>query len=211
MKNLILIAPPAAGKGTISSELLKKYHYKHISTGDILRNASKENEEVKKLLEDGKLIPDSIILPLFKKELINISKDSFILDGIPRTVEQAEYLKKVFEELNVDNYVVINIDISYDTLEKRVIGRRVCETCKNTYNVYFNECAPKEENVCDVCGGRLITRSDDTKETFKVRYETYLNETAPLISYYKNENKLYVVNASVGKDNILKEVEDILL
>lgn len=209
MKNIILIAPPAAGKGTISSELVRKYNYNHLSTGDLLRKVAKENNEVKEMLEEGKFIPDSIILPLFKEEFKNNTKP-FILDGIPRTLEQAVWLKEVFQELNVNNYVVINMEISKDILEKRVTGRRICENCKSIYNIYFEDFKPLNESLCDKCSGKLITRTDDSLDTFNLRYETFLKETKPILNFYEQENVLKNVDATLKTEEILKEVENII-
>lgn len=209
MKNIILIAPPATGKGTISSELVRKYNYNHLSTGDLLRKVAKENNEVKEMLEEGKFIPDAIILPLFKEEFKNNTKP-FILDGIPRTLEQAVWLKEVFQELNVNNYVVINMEISKDILEKRVTGRRICENCKAIYNIYFEDFKPINESLCDKCSGKLITRTDDSLDTFNLRYETFLKETKPILNFYEQENVLKNVDATLKTAEILKEVENII-
>ncbi len=211
MKNLILIAPPAAGKGTISSYLVEHRGYTHISTGDILRNVAKEDSEmgrlVKGLMQEGKFIGDDIILPLFKEELLKQKEKPFILDGLPRTINQANYLTDLFQELNVDNYIVINLEIQKDVLLKRATGRRICESCKSTYNVYFEEFKPKKEGICDKCGCALIQRDDDTEDTFQARYETYLKETAPLIHYYESLKKLEKVDANLTEEEILKNVD----
>ncbi len=214
MKNVIFIAPPAAGKGTISEYLEHKYNYKHISTGDILRNVIKENselgEEVKKRMEDGELIGDDIVLPLFKEELLKINDKPFILDGMPRNIEQAKYLDNLFDELNVNNYTVINIVIDNDLLEKRVTGRRICNGCKKTYNIFFDDFKPLTENVCNNCGSLLEARIDDNLETFKARTEKYKLETEPLINYYQQKNKLVIVEASKTQTEIVQEVEKII-
>ena len=211
MKNLILIAPPAAGKGTISSYLVENMGYQHISTGDILRNVAKEDSErgrfVSGLMKEGKFIGDDIILPLFKEELLKIKNQSFILDGFPRTIVQADYLTNLFKEIGIDDYVVIQLEIDSSLLLKRAKGRRVCTSCKATYNVYFDGFKPKVENVCDQCGGDLIQREDDTEETFKNRYEVYRSETEPLIAYYEAKGKLKKVNANVTEEEILENVK----
>ncbi len=214
MKNLILIAPPAAGKGTISSYLVENMGYQHISTGDILRNVAKEDSQrgrlVNSLMKEGKFIGDDIILPLFKEELLKLHNTPFILDGIPRTIEQADYLTQLFHELNVDNYVVINLKINQDTLLKRATGRRVCEQCKEIYNIYFENYKPKEENICDQCGGKLIQRNDDTEETFKKRFQTYVENTEPLISYYEKLGKLKKVDVDATEEEIIENVKGCL-
>ena len=214
MKNLILIAPPAAGKGTISKYLVETLGYTQISTGDILRKVAKEETEVgtqiRDLLKEGKLISDDIILPLFKSELISLKDKPFILDGVPRTLDQADYLKNLFNELNINNYVVINIDIDENLLEQRATGRRICKNCGTSYNIYFDGFKPKVEGTCDKCNHELIQRDDDTAETFKSRYETYLKETAPLINFYETEGVLKMVDASKSSDEIIKDVVNIV-
>lgn len=214
MKNVIFIAPPAAGKGTISEYLVNKYNYKYISTGDILRNIVKENSklgtEVKRRMEEGELIGDDIILPLFKEELLKIKEEPFILDGMPRNLEQGKYLDDLFNELNVNNYRVINIVIESDLLEKRVTGRRICSSCKKTYNIFFDEFKPLTENICNHCGSPLISRGDDNLETFKTRIEKYKLETEPLIKYYKEKNKLTNVEATKPQTEIIRDVEKII-
>lgn len=213
MKNLILIAPPAAGKGTISEYLVENENYMHISTGDILRNVANSDTDmgrkVKELIKEGKFIGDEIILPLFKEELIKLKDKPFILDGMPRTIHQAEYLTELFQELNVNNYVVINMEIEESLLEKRAVGRRIC-TCGASYNIYFDDFKPQEEGICDKCKKELIQREDDTAETFKMRFKTYLNETEPLIHYYKEKGLLETVNANNTKNEIIKDVKSIL-
>lgn len=213
MKNVIFIAPPAAGKGTISEYLIKNKGYVHISTGDLLRNVAKLDTEVgikvKGLMKEGKFIGDDIILPLFKEELLRLKDKPFILDGMPRTLEQADYLTNLFQELNVDNYVVINMEINEDLLEKRAVGRRICE-CGASYNIYFDDFKPNVEGICDQCHKELIQREDDTLETFKNRYQTYLKETEPLIHYYEEKGLLTRVDANQANDKIISDVEQIL-
>lgn len=214
MVSVIFIAPPAAGKGTISDYLVNNHSYVHISTGEILRNISKEDTKVGNniatLMKEGKFIGDDIILPLFKEELLKIKDKSFILDGIPRNLEQAKFLEQLFLELAVDNYVVINIEIDKDTLEKRAVGRRVCDKCKASYNIHFEGFKPKIENTCDKCNTLLTQRTDDSLQTFQNRYETYLRVTSPLIDFYQNKGRLRRINASKPQEEIIKEVTFIL-
>lgn len=213
MKNVIFIAPPAAGKGTISDHLVKNHGYEHISTGDILRNVAKLDTEVginiKRLLKEGKFIGDDIILPLFKEELMKLKDKPFILDGMPRKIEQADYLTNLFQELNVNNYVVINMVIDEAVLEKRTVGRRICE-CGASYNIYFDNFKPNVLGICDQCHKELIQREDDTLETFRSRLKTYTKETEPLIHYYQEKGLLKRVDAKGTKDKIISDVEKIL-
>lgn len=214
MKNVIFIAPPAAGKGSISSYLENNLGYVHVSTGDILRNVSRENTEmgrnVASLMKDGKFIGDDIILPLFREELLKIKDKPFILDGMPRNLEQANYLDNLFKELYLDNYVVIHLTVPSELLEKRAVGRRVCKNCGSTYNIYFDEFKPKVEDTCDQCNEKLIQREDDTSLTFKKRYQIYLDSTLPLIEFYKKKNLLTCVDVHRSKEEIIKDVIFIL-
>ncbi len=210
MRNLILIAPPATGKGTISKYLEKKLGFQHISTGDILRkvvaSGSETGLQVKQLMQTGQFIGDAIILPLFQKELIQIQPQLFVLDGMPRTIKQAEFLTDLFSKLGVDNYIVINIQIKEEQLIKRVTGRRICK-CGASYNIYFDEFKPKIENRCDFCGENLMLREDDTIDTFKSRYQIYLQETEPLISYYQAKNLLKIIDGNLANNEILNKIE----
>lgn len=208
---MIFIAPPGAGKGTISSYLESKYGYKHLSTGDLLRCEIKNNTEislkVKEIMAQGKLIPDEVILPLFKQELIKIKDELFILDGMPRKLNQAEYLTNLFTEINAHNYLVINLSLSEETLRKRITGRRICKSCNSSYNIYFDDHKPIKEGICDKCSNDLIEREDDNLDSFKNRYDDYVKEVKPIIEYYKKINKLITINADRINKEIIKDVD----
>lgn len=214
MMNVIFIAPPAAGKGTISKYFVDNYGYNHLSTGDLLRKITASDSELGRniaaLISEGKFISDEIMFELIKKELISLKDKPFILDGMPRNINQAEYLEKMLKELGVDNYIVIHIDIAEEILEKRATGRRLCGNCGASYNIYFEGFKPLKENTCDKCNHELIQRTDDTTETIRVRYETYLNATAPLINFYETKGLLQTVDASKPNEEILKDVLTIL-
>ena len=214
MKNIIFIAPPAAGKGTMSEILEEKYGYKHISTGDILRSMAKSSDEFGKnlseLLESGKLVPDEIVYESLKRRLaMSDLSDGFILDGFPRNLEQAYEYDKILKSINKDLGVVIYLDTPREILEKRIVGRRMCSKCGATYNVLTGVNTPKVENVCDKCGAELYQRNDDNEESFKVRYNTFMEHTHPLIEYYEKRNVLYHIT-SVDVDNTIKEIEAII-
>lgn len=214
MMRVIFIAPPAAGKGTISKYLVDNLGYTHLSTGDLLRKIAKENSElgknIAKLMEEGKFISDDIMFELIKNELNTLKDKPFILDGMPRNIEQAKYLEKMFASMDVNNYIVINIDIDKELLEKRATGRRICESCKASYNIYFDGFKPKVENICDVCNHELTQRSDDTAETFNNRYDTYLKSTAPLIHFYEEKGILHKVLASKPNEEIIQDVVELV-
>lgn len=214
MKNIIFIAPPAAGKGTQSELLCNKYGLLHISTGDLLREESKKDTElgkkIKEKMSTGKLIDDSIIIELLKNKLIEIGNKSIILDGFPRTVVQAEAYDDMLDELNLDLGYVIVLDVDKELLEKRIVGRVCCPKCGNVYNELIEESKPMQEGLCNNCHTELVKRNDDNSESFKVRYETYLNTTKPLISYYESKGCLYYVDGNSSKHQIFDNIVNIL-
>ena len=213
-KNVIFIAPPAAGKGTQSALLEEKYGYKHLSTGDLLREEIKKGNElgdkIQEIISKGELVSDDIITELLKNELSLIKNDNFILDGYPRNLAQAETLNEIFKELGIDNYRAIYIDIDEETATKRVLGRIVCSKCGAGYNKYFQKLMPEKEGICDKCGAELTSRSDDNEETFKTRFKTYLDVTSPVIDYYKNNNRLDIIEALDDTEETFKNIERIL-
>jgi len=214
MKNIIFIAPPAAGKGTMSEILMEKYGYKHISTGDILRSMAKSEDnfgkELNELLSTGKLVPDEIVYEALKRRLLmNDLDNGFILDGFPRNILQAREYDKILESINKNLGVVIYLDTPRDVLEKRIVGRRICPKCGATYNVLTGVNAPREADICDKCKEKLYQRSDDNLESFNTRYETFLEHTYPLIDYYEQKKVLYKVT-SVDIENTIKEIEAII-
>ena len=214
MKNIIFIAPPAAGKGTQSELLCNKYGLLHISTGDLLREESKKETELGKEIKDkmstGKLIDDAVIIELLKNKLIEIGNKSIILDGFPRTVVQAEAYDDMLDELDLDLGYVIVLDVDKELLEKRIVGRVSCPNCGNVYNELIEESKPMQEGLCNNCHTELVKRNDDNSESFKVRYETYLNTTKPLISYYESKGCLYHVDGNSSKHQIFDNIVNIL-
>lgn len=212
--NIIFIAPPAAGKGTLSALLEDKFNYKHLSTGDLLRAEIKKKTDLGNKIEEiitrGELVSDDIITELLKNELSEISNERFILDGYPRNIAQAETLKGIFNELNIENYVTIYLDLEEELAMKRALGRVICGGCGASYNTYFENFMPKNEGICDKCGSELKHRSDDTEETFKKRFSTYVEVTSPVLDYYRDLNKLHVIDANVESDEVFKIVEQIL-
>lgn len=206
MKCIILIAAPAAGKGTISKYIEDKYNYKHISTGDLLREEVKNNTEIGKVIEPlllkGSLVGDNIIEEVLLRELLK-TNSNIILDGYPRTLNQAKKLDELLNKANVELSNVINIDIDKEIAIERITNRLVCDNCKSVYNKKLIK-----ENICTKCGGNLSSRSDDNKETFLDRYDTFLKETKPLINYYKD--KLVTIYNNSSLEDIFKNVDGIL-
>ena len=215
MKNIMFIAPPAAGKGTQAERVVEKYHIPHISTGDILREISKEDSEigeyVRETLASGKLVKDEITYQLIEERLKKDDcKNGFIIDGFPRNLDQANEYDKILERLNYEVGNVILIDIDKEILEKRITGRRLCEKCGAIYNINDENMTPKVESVCDQCGGKLYQRSDDNLESFQTRYQTYLDKTEPIIDHYKKQGVLKVVDGNDTIDNIFVKIDKII-
>ena len=215
MKNIMFIAPPAAGKGTQAERVVEKYHIPHISTGDILREISKEDSEigeyVRETLASGKLVKDEITYQLIEDRLKKDDcKNGFIIDGFPRNLDQANEYDKILERLNYEVGNVILIDIDKEILEKRITGRRLCEKCGSIYNINDENMTPKVESVCDQCGGKLYQRSDDNLESFQTRYQTYLDKTEPIIDHYKKQGVLKVVDGNDTIDNIFVKIDEII-
>ena len=195
---LIIMGPPGAGKGTQAALIRETYNIPHISTGDMFREAIKNQTplgvEAKNYIDKGLLVPDSVTIGLVKERLANKDcQEGFLLDGFPRTIPQAEALNIILEELNIKLDAVVNIDVDDSVLIDRIVGRRVCPICKAGYHVKYLQ--PKVEGVCDECGGQLVQRKDDTEETVKNRLEVYANQTKPLLEFY---NKLDLVKSIDG-------------
>ena len=215
MKNIMFIAPPAAGKGTQAELVTKKYNIPHISTGDILREISKEDSEigsyVYETLASGKLVKDEITYKLIEERLNKEDcKNGYIIDGFPRNLDQAIEYDKILANLGYEIGNVIYLEISEKTLEKRITGRRLCEDCHAIYNINDENSSPKVESVCDKCGGKLYQRNDDNLEAFQTRYKMYLEKTAPIIEHYKKQNVLHVINGEDTVENIFNAVEEII-
>lgn len=215
MRNIMFIAPPAAGKGTQAELVAEKYHIPHISTGEILREISKEDSElgnyVFETLTSGKLVKDEITYQLIEERLKKIDcQKGFIIDGFPRNLEQAIEYDKILDKLNYTIGKVILINIDEKILEKRITGRRICEDCHTIYNINEKENSPQVESVCDNCGGKLYQRSDDNLEAFQTRYQMYLEKTAPIIEHYKKKEVLYEVNGEKSVEEVFKEIDKII-
>mgnify|MGYP002861491238 CR=1 FL=1 len=207
---LILMGPPGAGKGTQAAELIKKYGIPQISTGDMFRAAVKEGTELgkkaKACMDTGALVPDEVTIGIVKERLSKADcANGFILDGFPRTVEQADALEKILSELGKKLDAVLNIHVPAEDLIERAVGRRICKGCGATYHVKFNPA--KVENVCDNCGGELYQRADDNAETMKNRLSVYEASTRPLIEYYSKKG---VYSEIDGRQPINKVTEDLI-
>ena len=211
MKNIVFIAPPASGKGTQSDLLVSKYGYNHISTGDLLREEIKSGSDLGKQIDDlmktGKLVSDDIVNSLLTKALSDSDKP-FILDGYPRNMTQVPFLDDILSKANKKVDAVIYLDVPYDLLLKRATGRLTCPKCAHTFHKYFNK--PLNDGICDNCGETLISRVDDNEETFKVRYNSYIENTKPLLDYYKDKGNLHVIDKANTKEETLEEIEKVI-
>ena len=211
--NVILLAAPGAGKGTQAELISLEYGLKHISTGDLLREAVLKNNDISNLIqtemENGEFVDDDIIISLIRGELKD-NKNGIIFDGFPRNVHQAILLDELFLENNEQIDYVINITLDKEILKKRIVGRLTCSKCKSIYNENFTEHAPKKKGICDKCGNELLRRKDDSILTFENRYQTYLDETEPLIDYYRKLNKLVEVDNSFSKFDAFNKIKEIL-
>ncbi len=215
MKNIMFIAPPAAGKGTQAEMVVEKYGIPHISTGDILRDISKEDSEIGKYvyetLANGELVKDEITYQLIEDRLgKDDCKNGYIIDGFPRNIAQAHEYDKILKNLNYEVGNVIFINVDKKTLEKRITGRRICENCKTIYNINDEKSSPKVESVCDNCGGKLYQRSDDNLEAFETRYNMYVEKTEPIIDYYRKQNVLTEIDGDDTVENIFARIEEII-
>lgn len=206
--NIILLAPPAAGKGTQAELLKDKYNLNHISTGELFRNIvnsdSDLGKQIKDIMESGYLVSDDIVIEVVKNYLDTSDNKNYLLDGFPRNTYQA---KKLDEIINIDYVILFNIDKSI--LADRISGRRLCKSCGAIYNVNIDPLKPKNDSICDKCGSELYQRKDDI-DSFENRYNVYLEETKPIIEYYKNKNILYEINADRSVEEIFTSIEDIL-
>ena len=197
--NLILLGAPGAGKGTQAEILSKKLDIPTISTGNILRAAIKNGTPVglkaKSYMDSGKLVPDEVIIGIIGERLEEEDcRKGCILDGVPRTIAQAEALEKA--DIKID--AVIAIEISEEEILRRMSGRRVCEACGSSYNL--EALPPRVEGICDNCGGKLIQRKDDTPETVRERLKVYHTETEPLVDFYAERGLLKRVAVSGSKE-----------
>ena len=187
--NIIMLGAPGAGKGTQAAVLCEHFGIPTISTGNMIREALKNGTEMglkaKSYMDDGKLVPDEVVIGIVKERLSEDDcKKGFILDGFPRTIPQAEAL----DNMGVDIQYVINIDVPDESIIKRMSGRRVCENCGRPYHI--ESLKPQKDGVCDDCGGTLVQREDDHPDTVLARLDVYHKETEPLADYYRKQGKL---------------------
>lgn len=204
---------PGAGKGTQAEQIVEKYNIPHISTGDMFRAAMKNNTELgrkaKSFMDNGDLVPDEVTNGIVRERLSeDDAKDGFLLDGFPRTVEQAQELENILSDLGTELDAVINIDVEKDVLMKRLTGRWICRTCGKTYHEIYNP--PKVAGKCDLDGGELYQRDDDKKETVEKRLNVNMKQTKPLLDFYSEKGKLHNINGVQDIKDVFVDVEKIL-
>ncbi len=209
---LILLGAPGAGKGTVAKLLTAIDGSVQISTGDILRAAVKDGTDLGKeaqgYMTRGELVPDSLIMGIMGERLLEDDcKPGFLLDGFPRTIPQAEELKKLLVKLGIELDGAVNLNVPRDVILDRLTTRRTCEDCGEIYNVKSNP--PKVEGVCDKCGGNVVQRADETEEAISKRLDVFTEQTAPLVGFYTGENMLIDVNAT-SSDAVVAEIKSAL-
>ncbi|EMZ6748302.1 adenylate kinase [Listeria monocytogenes] len=210
---LVLMGLPGAGKGTQAEQIVEKYNIPHISTGDMFRAAMKNNTELgrkaKSFMDNGDLVSDEVTNGIVRERLSeDDAKDGFLLDGFPRTVEQAQELENILSDLGTELDAVINIDVEKDVLMKRLTGRWICRTCGKTYHEIYNP--PKVPGKCDLDGGELYQRDDDKKETVEKRLNVNMKQTKPLLDFYSEKGKLHNINGEQEIKDVFVDVEKIL-
>ncbi|MBF9278551.1 adenylate kinase [Staphylococcus epidermidis] len=211
--NIILMGLPGAGKGTQASEIVKKFPIPHISTGDMFRKAIKDEtdlgKEAKSYMDRGELVPDEVTVGIVKERISeDDAKKGFLLDGFPRTIDQAESLSQIMSELDREIDAVINIEVPEEELMNRLTGRRICEKCGTTYHLVFNP--PKVDGICDIDGGKLYQREDDNPETLSNRLSVNVKQSKPILEYYNNKGVLKNIDGSKDIDEVTNDVIDIL-
>ena len=213
LKNIILMGPPGAGKGTLAKQLKQELNLVHISTGDMFRENIKGGTKLgllaKSYIDNGHLVPDEVTIDMLKDRLAQKDcENGFLLDGFPRTLPQAEALEKLSVEINRPIEVVVNLDCNNQELIRRISGRRVCKNCGAPYHVQTMK--PKVEGVCDLCGGPLYQRADDNEEALKVRLDHYVHDTKPLLDFYQERGLLENFDSLVGSQELFNQVSEFL-
>jgi len=207
---LVFLGPPGAGKGTQAKLLSQRMGFLHLSTGDLLREAVKNQtplgKKAKEYMDRGELVPDGLIVQLIEETMPK--GGNVILDGFPRTVNQALALEEMLKGKGEKISKVLFFDVPDEVIIDRLSGRRVCSKCGAVYHVKYNP--PKVEGVCDLCGGSLVQRDDDREEVVKKRLEVYRKQTQPLIEFYQDRGIIYRLDAEKGVEELFKEVKGLV-
>ena len=210
---LIMLGAPGAGKGTQAKKIAEKYGIPHISTGDIFRanikNGTELGNKAKSYMEQGLLVPDELTCDLVVDRIQQEDcSNGYVLDGFPRTIPQAEALKAALEKLGTTIDYAINVEVPDENIVTRMGGRRACLACGSTYHIVYN--APKVEDVCDVCGAKIVLRDDDKPETVQKRLTVYHEQTQPLIDFYGKEGVLVEVDGTQNLEDVFQAITKIL-
>lgn len=210
---IIMLGAPGAGKGTQAKQIADKYSIPHISTGDIFRANLKAGTELgkkaKEYMDQGLLVPDELTCDLVMDRIGQEDcKNGFVLDGIPRTIPQAEALDAALAKINEKMDYAVDVDVPDENIVNRMSGRRACLNCGATYHIV--SIPTKVEGVCDRCGNKVVLRDDDQPETVKKRLDVYHEQTQPLIDYYKKQNILKTVDGTQPMEEVFRAIVEIL-
>jgi adenylate kinase len=207
--SLVILGAPGSGKGTQAVRIADKHSLKHISTGDLLREAvaagTPLGKQVESILTSGKLVSDEIVLELIREALQKDAGGGWILDGYPRTTAQAEALEGVLQQIGQALGSVLVLDVDNEAIVDRLSNRRTCESCKAVYNLINKP--PKVEGTCDQCGGKLMQRDDDKPDTIRKRLDVYEQQTRPIIEFYEGKYTVHHVNGMLPIDEVTAEIE----
>lgn len=211
--NLVMLGPPGAGKGTQAALIAEKLGVPHVATGDLFREALKSETELgltaKSYMERGELVPDEVTVAMVRERLQKPDSESgVVLDGFPRTIEQAEALKVLLAEQGEAIDAALFIDAAEDELVRRLSSRWTCRNCQAVYNVISNP--PHEEGKCDICGGELYQRADDVPETVRNRIRVYWQQTSPLVDYYQDQGLLITIKSEGGIERVQQKIQEAL-
>ena len=206
---LLLMGPPGAGKGTQAAKLVERYDIPHVSTGDIFRGALQERTplglEAKRYMDVGALVPDQVTVGITRDRLAKSDCiGGFILDGFPRTLQQAHALDQMLAKMGIRLNKVVNIVVPDQELIPRLTGRRICQSCGATYHMEFR--LPAQPSICDRCGGELYQRTDDQEETVRERLEVYRLQTQPLIQYYQERDLYSEINGAQSTEAVFRDI-----
>ncbi len=208
--NIVLIAPPAAGKGTLAEMLVKNNNFVTVSAGQLLRNVDPDSEvgkNIRQIQEKGLLVDNSITGTLMKDKLKSFEKDAdIILDGFPREMNQVVILDEIMEEINSKVDYAIYLNVPFEIALERTLGRQVCPKCKKTYNKFGDLFKPRNENICDICGSELTLRNDDNEESLNQRFKLFDEISKPVVDYYKSKNILIELDASKDINSLYEEL-----
>ena len=209
--NILIMGGPGAGKGTMSAKIVEKYNVCHISTGDIFRSEIGNQTELgmmaKSYMDKGLLVPDEVTNQMVKSYLENLEdkKNGFLLDGYPRTIDQAKAFYALSEGSDLAIDTVIAMELDFSVLSGRITGRRLCRNCGEIYHMVTKP--PKQEGVCDNCGGELYQRKDDTEESLKVRLDEYSRQTEPVLDFYEKKGLVKHINADQPIEKVWQDVQ----